>query len=84
MVLVQATMSSKLREEPALFAMIICLIQQNYTASIFFAKNVSQRGLTEKKHAQCAGLRYVEIYRSDNSIDQENGIEQKLDIFWSL
>ena len=60
MVLVQATMSSKLREEPALFAMIICLIQQNYTASIFFAKNVSQRGLTEKKHAQCVGLRYVE------------------------
>ena len=63
-------MSSKLQEVPALFAMIICRIQQNYTASIFFAKNVSQRGLTEKKHAQCAGLRSVEkifIIKQENS-----------------
>ena len=73
MVLFQVTMSSMLGEVPALFAMIICRIQQNYTASIFFAKNVSQRGLTEKKHAQCAGLRYVEkifIIKQENSPKQ--------------
>ena len=65
MVWVQATMSSKPQEAPVQFAMIICLILQNYTASIFSVRNVSQFGLTGKKHAPCVGHRCVEKPHAD-------------------